>query len=1263
MDAQECINTVKFSTNTLTYACDICQKVFKSNIGLSRHKQIHKTKQYGCDVCGKTFRRQSSLHNHSVIHTEDSPFKCPICGKFSKSKERATMHMKTHSGDKPYHCSICGRNFTQMGNLRTHIKTIHAPENAFKCGICSQEFGSNKILISHVLTHANGEILKCDLCGKMFGSKDHYKKHREQLHTATKPFRCHICGNNYKKNSDLKCHLDTHDSSQRYVCDVCGQTFSYNSSLRYHLRIHTGAKPYACEVCGKTFRTSSNRSKHQLSHTDYKPFSCDMCEKSFRDKRSLVIHKRIHSGNRPYQCPICLKSFIVQSELNRHRKKSHQTDVEFSPVNERTITPLSQSKHSNVTELEPMRSILAKVNSRPHEISNTSVNRHTNLINMNDERSPHDVSNNSNLQGNYLHINVPFGDVAQEFPKEGLTIDLHQFPGVNSNPTPVITCLGGNSVQVDSITSGQSILTDNSRYATSAAYPRVVRYARDVMFNANEKHDRNGPPERNEPAHSSYRLPNPGIIINGSDWVSGMGASVTYREPGNTVTPLHSIRSPDMSQHLLTSSQDAIYGDETVPDDAASKCGSVYQPVTTLQTIGVRVFEPTRNESVIKQNVHLDSTGVIHSPQNGGRVEQNVDYSTKTLENQEDQYLGINVDKAIDEALSGIGSHEDEHEKNCEIGQVPSEPMQEYFELEESGMKPTRNSSPDPYTSADSLSKIELSLGGEENQCSNDGLIMSTEHSASDGVKCNVDEDTNIKKNENENKNATQYNVEDKEDRRNTSVEEKCLESLQAADELSNVGDKPSRDHKQFDKSDLNEAVKSVVRRTPKVAKVKRKPKSKMLYCSDGNLGSDQLDAVAVTRRSHRSRTTTQKRLNSQMVSAVPKDSIFSKRASSYQSKRNPNMDITELVCTVCKIQLPNIRMLRRHMKSKHSTDVNTTEFGCSLCRKTYPCKSSLQVHIRTHTSTPHTCPVCQKRFRRPSYLRRHMVIHTDENPYRCRYCGKDFTCQNLLKSHVMIHTGNKPYQCHVCGTRFTQQTQLTNHQKQHAPEKAFKCDDCGVEFADNRELLSHCITAHAREGNKCGVCGKMFGRKKHLDKHKEIHNRESRRYKCKFCEDSFLNKNDCRTHEAIHTDEKSFSCEYCGKQFRHKSGLKYHIRTHTGEKPYTCKTCGKSFRTNSYLHKHMMFHTGVRPYRCEQCDKGFTCKNDLVAHVRTHTGERPFACQICGKSFKEMATMKKHVTSIHTCPICGTTFVDRSELSMHIASHQIGITSAPSLP
>ncbi|KAK7205847.1 hypothetical protein BZA70DRAFT_237273 [Myxozyma melibiosi] len=55
-----------------------------------------------------------------------------------------------------------------------------------------------------------------------------------------------------------------------------------------------------------------------------------------------------------------------------------------------------------------------------------------------------------------------------------------------------------------------------------------------------------------------------------------------------------------------------------------------------------------------------------------------------------------------------------------------------------------------------------------------------------------------------------------------------------------------------------------------------------------------------------------------------------------------------------------------------------------------------------------HKCPVCNKRFTRPSSLQTHIFSHTGEKPFQCDHdsCGRRFSVVSNLRRHKRIHRG-----------------------------------------------------------------------------------------------------------------------------------------------------------------------------------------------------------------------------------------------------------------
>ena len=68
---------------------------------------------------------------------------------------------------------------------------------------------------------------------------------------ATNELKCHICGREFARRTNLLLHYRTHTGEKPYTCDTCGKSFSQSGSLKAHKRIHTGEMPYQCSYCSK----------------------------------------------------------------------------------------------------------------------------------------------------------------------------------------------------------------------------------------------------------------------------------------------------------------------------------------------------------------------------------------------------------------------------------------------------------------------------------------------------------------------------------------------------------------------------------------------------------------------------------------------------------------------------------------------------------------------------------------------------------------------------------------------------------------------------------------------------------------------------------------------------------------------------------------------------------------------------------------------------------------------------------------------------
>ena len=112
----------------MMHLCEVCGLVCKGPYNLKVHFRTHTgSKPYMCMWCGARFARKGGLMVHvEVSHLNIKKYKCDICGLDVVSRAVLTNHMRSHTGEKPFRCPDCNRAFSLKGNLRRHVKTVHA---------------------------------------------------------------------------------------------------------------------------------------------------------------------------------------------------------------------------------------------------------------------------------------------------------------------------------------------------------------------------------------------------------------------------------------------------------------------------------------------------------------------------------------------------------------------------------------------------------------------------------------------------------------------------------------------------------------------------------------------------------------------------------------------------------------------------------------------------------------------------------------------------------------------------------------------------------------------------------------------------------------------------------------------------------------------------------------------------------------------------------------------------------------------------------
>lgn len=220
---------------------------------------------------------ENATNNAANAHLDQSNKQC---SRFTKPPLRkGKKYNKIRRAPGTFECKICGKYYSNISNLRFHLRRYHTLKQIYNCDECGQQFTYKKQLSTHRATHFNTDASQnqCSKCTRTFTTKSYLLEHQRKIHTET------------------------------FKCDKCEMVFNVKADLLEHRSVHIDMQ-LSCEYCGRKYWKLSSLLAHQrFFHLDMKPFTCGDCGKRYAYECQLKIHQIIHSSNReqPYECWMC----------------------------------------------------------------------------------------------------------------------------------------------------------------------------------------------------------------------------------------------------------------------------------------------------------------------------------------------------------------------------------------------------------------------------------------------------------------------------------------------------------------------------------------------------------------------------------------------------------------------------------------------------------------------------------------------------------------------------------------------------------------------------------------------------------------------------------------------------------------------------------------------------------------------------------------------------------------------------------------------
>ena len=139
------------------YNCKFCDKSFKTNQDLSKHKpfcdpslssKTAKSRNVGkkvffCDVCGLSFKSRVFFNGHKR-------FKHTLTPNRSLEQQAVDAFSKRVEGRR-YECNLCTFTSRDKYNIGLHLERKHGLSPGYKCSVCNKNLKTKQDLSQHQL--------------------------------------------------------------------------------------------------------------------------------------------------------------------------------------------------------------------------------------------------------------------------------------------------------------------------------------------------------------------------------------------------------------------------------------------------------------------------------------------------------------------------------------------------------------------------------------------------------------------------------------------------------------------------------------------------------------------------------------------------------------------------------------------------------------------------------------------------------------------------------------------------------------------------------------------------------------------------------------------------------------------------------------------------------------------------------------------------------------------------------------------------------
>jgi hypothetical protein len=163
----------------------------------------------GCSQCIKTFEKVEALAEHEKKH--GLTFMCDQCEFVAKSEPKLTQHSHMRHTENPgvappSPCPECGKCMSTEAGLKAHRKMAHTSAVCPVCGV-TRNLKTLKVHMERMHVVDSEKRFHCEDCGKGFMTNQSIDSHRMNNHIKARPYICrHGCEKRYNDRSNRIAH-------------------------------------------------------------------------------------------------------------------------------------------------------------------------------------------------------------------------------------------------------------------------------------------------------------------------------------------------------------------------------------------------------------------------------------------------------------------------------------------------------------------------------------------------------------------------------------------------------------------------------------------------------------------------------------------------------------------------------------------------------------------------------------------------------------------------------------------------------------------------------------------------------------------------------------------------------------------------------------------------------------------------------------------------------------------------------------------------